>query len=76
MISSNKAMISACFTRQGFVSIEARSETERFNSAFVAETILPRLVQSASLLPLKMQAQDYQPHIRQCYTSQFCSVSS
>jgi hypothetical protein len=49
MISSKKTMISAYFTRQGFVSIEALPETERFNSTFFIETILPNIVQSMSL---------------------------
>jgi hypothetical protein len=47
-------MISAYFTRQGFVSIEAFPETEQFNSVFFTEVILPNLVQSMSLLRLKM----------------------
>jgi hypothetical protein len=63
MISSRKTMISAYFTRQRFVSIEALPETERFNSEFFTGTILPSLVRSVSLLRPKMQAQGYWLHI-------------
>jgi hypothetical protein len=48
-------MISSYFIRQGFVSIEVLPETERFNSAFFAETILPSVVESVSIIRPKMQ---------------------
>jgi hypothetical protein len=63
MISSKKTMISAYFTRQGFVSIEALPETERFNSTFFTETILPSIVQSLIVSRPKMQARGYWIHI-------------
>jgi hypothetical protein len=56
-------MISVYFIRQGFVSTETVLETERFNSAFFTEIILPSLVQSVSLLRPKMQVQGYWLHI-------------
>jgi hypothetical protein len=52
-------MISAYFTRQGFVSVEALPETERFNSTLFTEIILPNIVQSISVFRPKMQAQCY-----------------
>jgi hypothetical protein len=52
-------MISAYFTRQGFVFIEALPEIERFNFTFFTQTILPSFVLSVSLLRLKMQAEGY-----------------
>jgi hypothetical protein len=52
-------MISAYFTRQGFVSVEAFPETERFNSTSFTETILLNVVQSASAFRPKMHAQGY-----------------
>jgi hypothetical protein len=58
-ISSKKTMISAYFTRQGFVSVETLPETERFNSTFFTETILPSIVRSVSGFRPKMQAQGY-----------------
>jgi hypothetical protein len=36
-------MISAYFTGQGFVFVEALPETERFNSTFFTETIIPNI---------------------------------
>jgi hypothetical protein len=58
-----KTMISAYFTRQGFVSIEKLPETQRFSSAFFTQTILPSLVQFVGLFRPKMQAQGYSLHI-------------
>jgi hypothetical protein len=63
MISSKNTMISAYFTRQGFVSIEALPETERFNSTFFTETILVNIVQSLIVSRPKMQARGYWIHI-------------
>jgi hypothetical protein len=63
MISLKKTMISAYFTRQGFVSIEALPETERFNSTFFTETILPSIVQSLIVSRPKMQARGYSINI-------------
>jgi hypothetical protein len=56
MISSKKTMISAYFTRQGFVSIETLPETEQFNSTFFTGTILPSIIQSLIVSRPKMQA--------------------
>jgi hypothetical protein len=63
MISSKKTMISAYFTRQGLVSIEALPETERFHSTFFTETILASIVQSLIASRPKMQARCYWIHI-------------
>jgi hypothetical protein len=62
MISSKK-MISADFTRQGFVSVETLPETERLNSTLSTETILPNIDQSMSAFRRKMQAQGSWIHI-------------
>jgi hypothetical protein len=63
MISSKKTMISAYFTRQGFVSIEALPETERSNYTFFTEIILASIVQSLIVSRPKMQARGYWIHI-------------
>jgi hypothetical protein len=52
-------MISAYFTRQGFVSVEALPETEQFNSTFFTETVLPSIVRSVSVFCPTMEAQGY-----------------
>jgi hypothetical protein len=52
-------MISAYFTPQGFISVETLSKTERFNSTFFTETILPNSIQCVSVFRPKMQAQGY-----------------
>jgi hypothetical protein len=54
-----KSVISAYFILQGFVSVETLPKTERFNSTFFTEIILPNVVQSVSVFRLKMQAQNY-----------------
>jgi hypothetical protein len=56
-------MISAYFTRQGFVSVEPLPETERFNSSFFSKAILLNTVQFASIFRPKMQAQGSWMHI-------------
>jgi hypothetical protein len=56
-------MISAYFTRHGFVSVESLPETERFNYTFFTEINFPNIVQSVSIFRLKMQTQDYSMHI-------------
>jgi hypothetical protein len=56
-------MISAYFTHQGFVSVEAFPETEQFNSTFFIEIILLNIVQFMSVFRAKMQAQGYWMHI-------------
>jgi hypothetical protein len=56
-------MISAYFTRQGFISVEALPETERFNSTFFVETILLNIIQFMSVFHPKMQAQGYWMHV-------------
>jgi hypothetical protein len=53
----DKMMISAYFTRQGFVSVEALPETERFNYIFFIDTILPNIVQSVNVFRPNMQVQ-------------------
>jgi hypothetical protein len=62
-ISPKKTMISAHFTRQGFVSIEIFPETCQFNSIFFTKTISPSFVQSANLFHPKMQAQGHWRHV-------------
>jgi hypothetical protein len=62
-ISSKKILISASFTHQGFVSIEAIFETERLNSAFFTETILLSHIQFLNPFRPKMQAQSQSPYI-------------
>jgi hypothetical protein len=56
-------LISAYFTRNGFVLIEALPETEPFNSTFFTETILPSIVQSLIVSRPQMQARGYSIHI-------------
>jgi hypothetical protein len=56
-------MFSVYFTRQGFISIEALLQRERFNSAFFTLTILPSIVGSVSVLRPKMRAQGQWLHI-------------
>jgi hypothetical protein len=58
-----KTTISAYFTRQEFVCIEALPETKQFNSPFCTETILQNFIQFVNLLRPKMQAQGYWLHI-------------
>jgi hypothetical protein len=58
-ISSNTIMISAYFTRQRFVSIQALPETEQFNSTFSIITILPNILQFVSVFHSKIQAQGH-----------------
>jgi hypothetical protein len=47
-------MISAYFTRQWFVSIEALPETERFNSTFSTKTVLLNVIQFVSVFRPKI----------------------
>jgi hypothetical protein len=63
MMSSKEIMISAYFTRQGFVSIEALPKTEQFNSVFFTEKILLKFVQLENLFCPKMQIHAYLLHI-------------
>jgi hypothetical protein len=56
-------MVSAYFTRRGFVSVEELPETERFNSIFFTETVLSSIIRFVSILGPKMQAQYYWMHI-------------
>jgi hypothetical protein len=56
-------MISAYFTCQRFISVEALPETEQFNSTVFTETIFPNIVQSVSVFRPKMQVQCYRMHI-------------
>jgi hypothetical protein len=56
-------MISAYFTCQGFISVDALPETERFNSTFFTEINLLNIVQDVNAFRPKMQAQAYWMHI-------------
>jgi hypothetical protein len=56
-------MMSAYFTRQGYVSVEALPETEGINSKFFTETILSNIVQPVSVFCPKMQAQGHSMQI-------------
>jgi histone-lysine N-methyltransferase SETMAR len=56
MISSKKTMLSAYFSRTGFVSIEFLPQGPKYNSQFVTETILPSLVARLSVRRLKLKA--------------------
>jgi hypothetical protein len=58
-IHRKKTMISAYFTRQGFVFIETFPEIEQFNFSFFTQKILSSFVLSVSLLRPKMQADGY-----------------
>jgi histone-lysine N-methyltransferase SETMAR len=49
MISSKKTMLSAYFSRTGFVSIEFLSQGQKYNSQFFTETILSSLVAHLSV---------------------------
>jgi hypothetical protein len=60
---SKKTIISVYFTRQGFVSVEALPETERFNFTFLIEIILLNIVQFVNVFRPKMQGQSYWMHI-------------
>jgi histone-lysine N-methyltransferase SETMAR len=44
MTSSKKAMLSADFSRTGFVSIDLLPQGQKYNSQFFTETILPSLI--------------------------------
>jgi hypothetical protein len=56
MISSRKAMLSAYFSRTGFVSIEFLPQRQKYNSQFYTETILSSLVASLSVRRPKLRA--------------------
>jgi histone-lysine N-methyltransferase SETMAR len=58
-ISWIMTMISTSFTRQGLISVETLTETERFISPFSMETNLLNIIQSVSVFCPKMQAQCY-----------------
>jgi hypothetical protein len=56
-------LISVYFIRQGFVFAQALPETERFNSAFSIEIILPSPVQFVSLPARQCKLKSYWLHI-------------
>jgi hypothetical protein len=58
-ISPKNTIISAYFTRQRFIFVEALPETERFNSTFFTEKVLLNIVRSVSIFRPKMRAQCY-----------------
>jgi histone-lysine N-methyltransferase SETMAR len=63
MISSKKTMLSAYFSRLGFVSIEFLPHGQNFNSQFFTETILPSLVAGLSVYRPKLKAAGAHLHI-------------
>jgi hypothetical protein len=56
MISSRKTMLSAYFSRTGFISLESLPQRQKYNSQFFAETILPSLAENLSVCPPKLKS--------------------
>jgi hypothetical protein len=56
MICSKKAILSAYFSRTGFVSIEFLLRGQNYNSRFFAEIILLNIVENLSVVRPKLKA--------------------
>jgi hypothetical protein len=63
MIAPKKAMVSAFFTREGFISVESLPDTDRFNSTIDAQTVLPSIVRFVRVFRPKMHGRCYWMHI-------------
>jgi hypothetical protein len=63
MICSKKTMLSACFSRTGFVSIEFLPQGQNYNSYFFTEIILPSIIENLSVARPKLKATAARLHI-------------
>jgi hypothetical protein len=63
MVCSKKMMLSAYFSRAGFVSIEFIHQGQNYNSHFFAEFILPNIVENISVARPKLKATATHLHI-------------
>jgi hypothetical protein len=63
MICSKKTMLSAYFSRTGFVSIEFLPQRQNCNSHFFTEIILPSIVENISVARPKLKATAVNMHM-------------
>jgi hypothetical protein len=63
IISSKKTMLSAYFSRTGFVSIEFLPQGQDYNSYFFTEIILPSIVENLSVARPKLKTTASHLHI-------------
>jgi hypothetical protein len=63
MMSSTKTILSAYFSRTGFVSVEFLPQEQKYNSQFFTETILPSLVARLPVRLLKPKARAAHLHL-------------
>jgi hypothetical protein len=63
MISSKKTILSAYFSRTGFVSLDFLPHGQKYNSQFLIETLLLSLVANLSVCRPKLKCTDAHLHV-------------